>query len=687
LVWTQPTRDAKERVKASQGREGQGSGLATAARMFVLAGLLVGLLLLPGTKHLGTTAQAVGDPVIATAGDIACDPSNSNFNAGNGSSSSCAEKATSDLLLGIAPVAVLNLGDNQYYCGSAEAYQQSYDPSWGRLKGITHPSVGNHEFLTSGGTGCTTANQGGAGYYSYFGTAAGSPGQGYYSYDVGTWHLIALNSNCGEAGGCSATSPQGRWLENDLTTHANYCTLAYWHIPLYSSGGRANSNSKSFWTALYNHDADLVISAHDHTYERFAPQDPNGNLNLARGMREFIVGTGGANHTSFTTIFPNSEIRNSDTFGVLKLTLHPTSYDWQFAPVPGKTFTDSGTQACHGSVPDTTPPSQPQNLSANAVSPGQVNLTWSPSTDDTGVAGYNVYRDGAKIATTSTTSYTDRSVVPNRAYTYTVAAYDAVGHVSTQSSPAAVTTPPDMNPPTAPSSLLASLSQGRVALTWTGSTDDVGVTSYSILRDGAQVGSSTSTSYTDQTTAPNTTYTYTVVAFDGAGNASAPSNSVTVTTPPPVSSLTFTPGGDTYVQQDTPTTNYGSSTQMTADNSPVRHMLVKFTVSGVGSRPIVHASLQLNCLNSSGVGGTFFAVADNTWLESLVNWNTAPSASTTPIATLGRVTAGVTYDLDVTSQITGDGTYSFEATSTSTDGAYYSTKEGAVAPKLIVTLG
>jgi chitodextrinase len=655
--------------------------------MLVLAGLLVGLLLLPGTKHLGTTAQAVGDPVIATAGDIACDPSNSNFNGGNGSSSSCAEKATSDLLLGIAPVAVLNLGDNQYYCGSAQAYQQSYDPSWGRLKGITHPSVGNHEFLTSGGTGCTTANQGGAGYYSYFGTAAGSPGQGYYSYDIGTWHLIALNSNCGEAGGCSATSPQGRWLENDLTTHANYCTLAYWHIPLYSSGGRANNNSKSFWTALYNHDADLVISAHDHTYERFAPQDPNGNLNLARGMREFIVGTGGANHTSFTTIFPNSEIRNSDTFGVLKLTLHPTSYDWQFAPVPGKTFTDSGTQACHGSVPDVTPPSQPQNLSATAVSPGQVNLTWSASTDDIGVAGYNVYRDGVKIATSSTTSYTDRSVVPNRAYTYTVAAYDAVGHVSTQSSPAAVTTPPDVNPPTAPSSLLASPSQGRVALTWTGSTDDVGVTSYSVLRDGAQVGSSPSTSYTDETTAPNTSYTYAVVAVDAAGNASAPSNSVTVTTPPPASVLTFTPGDDTYVEQDTPTTNYGGSTQMTADNSPVRHLLVKFTVSGVGSRPVVHASLQLNCVNSSGVGGTFFAVTDNTWLESLVNWNNAPAASTTPITTLGRVTAGVTYDLDVTSQITGDGTYSFEATSTSTDGAYYSTKEGAVAPKLVVTLG
>jgi chitodextrinase len=655
--------------------------------VLVLAGLLVGLLTLPGTEHLGTTAKAVGDPVIAAAGDIACDPTNSNFNGGNGSSSSCAQKATSDLLLGIAPAAVLNLGDNQYYCGGLPAYQQSYDPSWGRLKSITHPSVGNHEFLTSGGTGCDASNAGATGYYSYFGSAAGSKGQGYYSYDVGTWHLIALNSNCGDAGGCSATSPQGKWLENDLATHSNYCTLAYWHIPLYSSGGRANNNSKTFWTSLFNHDADLIISAHDHTYERFAPQDPNGNLNTTRGIREFIVGSGGANHTSFTTIFPNSEVRNSDTFGVLKLTLHPTSYDWQFMPVPGKTFTDSGTQACHGSVPDAGPPTQPQNLTATAMAPGQVNLTWSASTDDIGVAGYNVYRNGTKVATSSTTSYVDKGVVANNSYTYTVAAYDAVGNVSTQSSSATVTTPPDLTPPTAPSNLMASVSQGRVALTWTASTDDVGVTSYGILRDGVQIGSATSTAYTDQTTAPNTTYTYTVVAFDGAGNASQPSNSVTLTTPPPQTTFTFTPSDDTYVEQDTPTTNYGKATQVIADNSPVKHLLVKFVVSGVGSRPIVNATLQLNCVNSSGVGGTFFLLPDNSWLENAVNWNTAPTASTTPIATLGRVTAGLTYNVDVTSQITGDGTYSFEATSTSTDGAYYSSKEGASAPSLIVTLG
>jgi hypothetical protein len=286
-----------------------------------------------------------GDPVIVTAGDISCDPANSNFSGS--SSGSCQMGATANLIGAIQPSAVLDLGDNQYYCGSLTAFQQSYQLSWGNFKSITHPSVGNHEYLTSGGTGCDSTNTNAAGYFTYFGSAAGQQGQGYYSYDIGTWHLIALNSNCGNAGGCGASSPQGQWLTADLAAHSNMCTLAYWHIPVWSSGGRASSNMLALTTILYNNNADLILDAHDHDYERFAPQDPSGNLDLTRGIRSFVVGTGGANHTSFTTIFPNSEVRNDTTFGVLKLTLHPSSFDWNFVPVPGQTFTDSGTQNCH----------------------------------------------------------------------------------------------------------------------------------------------------------------------------------------------------------------------------------------------------------------------------------------------------------------------------------------------------
>lgn len=289
--------------------------------------------------------------VIVAAGDIACDPASSSFNGGNGSSSSCRMKATADLIAAQNPTAVLPLGDIQYYCGSHEAFLRSYDLSWGRFKSITYPAVGNHEYLTNSGsspaTACDSSNANANGYFTYFGSAAGEQGKGYYSYDVGNWHVIALNTNCSSAGGCGTTSPQYQWLQNDLQTHANACVLAYYHIPLFSSGGRANQNSKSLYKLLYDYNADLVLTGHDHTYERFAPQTADGVLDTTRGIRSFVVGTGGSNHTPFTSTAPNSEKRNADTFGILKLTLNPTSYDWQFIPEPGKTFTDSGTQNCH----------------------------------------------------------------------------------------------------------------------------------------------------------------------------------------------------------------------------------------------------------------------------------------------------------------------------------------------------
>jgi hypothetical protein len=355
---TQTTSEMADQALGSAGATGTRVGTAASTSTSNI-GELVALKPANGTSATPTNTPASaptltptplpttsGDPVIVTAGDIACDPANSNFSGT--SSGSCQMGATANLIGGIRPSAVLDLGDNQYYCGSLTAFQQSYQLSWGSYKSITHPSVGNHEYLTSGGTGCDSTNTNAAGYFTYFGSAAGTQGQGYYSYNIGTWHLIALNSNCGNAGGCSASSPQGQWLTADLASHSNMCTLAYWHIPVWSSGGRASSNMLALTTILYNNNADLILDAHDHLYERFEPQDPSSNLDLARGIRSFVVGTGGANHTSFTaTIMPNSEVRNDKTFGVLKLTLHPSSFDWNFVPVPGQTFTDSGTQNCH----------------------------------------------------------------------------------------------------------------------------------------------------------------------------------------------------------------------------------------------------------------------------------------------------------------------------------------------------
>jgi len=289
-------------------------------------------------------ANTAGDPVIAAAGDIACDPTDGNFNGGQGTVGNCRQKATSEVMLGGSSLAaVLTLGDNQYESGTLAAFQGSFDPSWGRLKDIMRPAVGNHEYVTAGA----------AGYFDYFNGVgqslgrAGDRSKGYYSYDVGAWHLIAINSNCSKIGGCGAGSPQEQWLRADLASHPTSCALAYWHHPRFSSGTHGDNVSMApIWQALQDAGAELVLAGHDHNYERFARQTASGEADPLRGIRQFIVGTGGKNHYGLSTIKANSEVRNQDTYGVLALTLHPNSYDWQFKPESGRSFVDSGSEAC-----------------------------------------------------------------------------------------------------------------------------------------------------------------------------------------------------------------------------------------------------------------------------------------------------------------------------------------------------
>jgi len=250
-------------------------------------------------------------------------------------------EATAKLLEQI-PGTVMALGDLAYPDGSKENFK-CYDRTWGRVKSRTRPAPGNHEFHSAGA----------AYYFSYFGVAAGDPATGYYSYDLGTWHIIVLNSECKEVGGCNAGSQQEKWLRADLAAHPAACKLAYFHKPLFSSGREHGDDLEiqPLWQALYDGSADVVVNGHDHDYERFAPQTPDAAPDPKRGIREFVVGTGGKNHRPFGTPRPNSEIRNADAFGVLKLTLKPTGYDWQFVPEAGKTFTDSGSGNCHGPAP------------------------------------------------------------------------------------------------------------------------------------------------------------------------------------------------------------------------------------------------------------------------------------------------------------------------------------------------
>jgi hypothetical protein len=230
------------------------------------------------------------------------------------------------------------LGDLAYPNGTAEDFK-CYDKTWGRVKDRTRPAAGNHEFHSAGASY----------YFEYFGSAAGDPKTGYYSYDLGSWHIVVLNSECEEVGGCEADSPQEKWLRADLAAHPAGCMLAYFHKPRFSSGLNHGNDPEvgAFWQALYDANAELILNGHDHDYERFAPQDPNGKADPKRGIREFVVGTGGKNLRKFGTNKSNSEVRNNNSFGVLKLTLKATGYDWKFIPETGKTFADSGSGSCH----------------------------------------------------------------------------------------------------------------------------------------------------------------------------------------------------------------------------------------------------------------------------------------------------------------------------------------------------
>jgi hypothetical protein len=333
------------------------------------------------------------------------------------------------------------------------------------------------------------------------------------------------------------------------------------------------------WQVLYDAGADVVLTGHDHLYERFGPQTASGTPDPARGIRQFVVGTGGKDLTSFQNVQPNSAIRGNDTFGVLKLVLREDGYTWEFLPEAGKTFTDQGAGTCNGALPDAVPPNAPSALSASATS-SSIELGWKASTDNEGVVGYRVFRDGVQIASPSTPFYSDTSIQPS------------------------------------------------------------------------------------------TSYSYHVVAYDAGGNTSSASNTATVNSQAP-GVLTFAPSDDSYLYSTNPNTNYGAGTTVQVDNSPVKNILLKFPVSGIGQRIVTSAKLRLYAVDPSPVGGEFRRAASNDWTEQAVTWANAPAADTTVLAMLGRVTAGTWYEVDVTPAVTGDGAVSLRVTSTSSDGADY----------------
>ncbi len=310
--------------------------------------------------------QPNADPVIGSAGGIACDPDQAAYNFGLGTATDCQDASTAKLLTGVD--AVLPVGDDQYFCGGLSAFEQSYGPTWGTKKAISYPAPGDKDYDTSGGTDCPTTP--GAGYQQYFSSSGGAFGSavpsvvnvndstGYYSYNLGTWHIIALNSGIcsdGNTAPCAAGSAQDLWLQQDLANDTAQCTLAYYEADRWSSttsGGESDQGQVAqLWQDLYKGGVSVVLNGSDHWYERFAPLNASGQIDNTYGIREFIEGTGGQGLDTPGPEVPQSQVLNNTTHGILKLTLNPGSYQWQFVNNGQSSFTDSGTGQCHGAPP------------------------------------------------------------------------------------------------------------------------------------------------------------------------------------------------------------------------------------------------------------------------------------------------------------------------------------------------
>lgn len=367
-------------VRLRRGRTGRGSGpkagMQTAGRVVRRLGRrtsrwwLVGTAVIVATVIAGAStewygAAAVSHPrapdaasnylglrptksstqaIVVAAGDIACpagqvdigDNTEGATDQIRAPRATCGQPATAKLIGQMKPDAVLALGDTQYPDGAYGQYERSYARSWGQYRAITYPAIGNHEYLTGQAHG----------YFEYFGQRAGNQNQGWYSYDLATWHVIVLNSECQYIGGCGTGSSQERWLAADLAAHPNGCTLAYWHEPRWSSGTHgSNPLYNAVWTDLAAAGADLVLNGHDHDYERFAPLSAEGQMDT-NGVREFIAGTGGESHYKFHLPAIGSQVRIANTFGVLRLALEPGAYEWRFVNISGATL-DAGKTACH----------------------------------------------------------------------------------------------------------------------------------------------------------------------------------------------------------------------------------------------------------------------------------------------------------------------------------------------------
>jgi chitodextrinase len=504
---------------------------------------------------------------------------------GDGASGETYAGKVSDLITSLNPNLFLYLGD-VYEQGSKTEFYNWYGTQtayFGRFRSITNPTVGNHEYQ----------NGAAPGYFDYWNNVPS-----YYSFNANGWHFISLNSNyLYEPVGPLST--QYKWLQQDLAANSAACTIAYYHHPFFDIGPEGSTvQMADIWKLLAQYGVSIVLNGHDHDYQRWVPLDGNGLPN-PNGITEFVAG--GAGHGLQTISSSDSRVAYSNAsnpagFGALLLQLNPNGANFKYVNTGGSIL-DSGIIPCVSTSPDTQSPTVPTGLSATAASATQVNLNWSASSDNTGINGYTIYRNGSPVATTSAINL----------------------------------------------------------------------------------------AYSDTTALPDTTYNYTVDAFDLAGNHSAASAPVAVTTLSMPASLTFPVAADTYVSVSSPNSNYGTATSWRLDSSPDLHAYLRFNVQGLGGTPITQARLLVYTNTNSSLGVSTKAVADNTWGETTMNYGNAPVLGST-LASSGAFTSGNWVPLDVTSYITGEGTYSFGITTSSTSALSFPSREsGANSAQLIIS--
>jgi chitodextrinase len=504
--------------------------------------------------------------------------------SGDGASGEIYAGLVADLITSLNPNLFLYLGDVYEKGSVAEFYNWYGTPTinFGRLKSFTNPTIGNHEY----------ENGVAPGYFDYWDNVPN-----YYSYNAGGWHFISLNSNTAFEP-ADPQSAQYQWLQQDLAAHAGACTIAYYHHPLFNIGAEAPKTSMSdAWALMNQYGVSIVLNGHDHDYQRWMPLDANGQPSSS-GITEFVAGGAGHGVQTFTTTDSRvaySNDMNPAAFGVLLLQLNSNGANFSYVNTGGNVL-DSGVIPCVNAGPDSTPPTVPGNFTADATSATNVDLSWSASSDDTGVSGYTVYRDGTEIAMVS----------------------------------------------------------------------------------------SSTLSYTDKTALPETTYAYSVEAFDPSDNYSGATGPISVTTPSMSPSLTFQVEADTYVNSSSPATKYGSGTVLRADASPDLHSYLRFTVQGLAGYPVDQAILRLYANNSTSLGISADAVADNSWDEFNMTYGNAPALGG-ELAASGAYTAGDWVELDVTSYITGEGTYSFGITTPGSSTLSFPSREsGANAAELTI---